>query len=188
MARFSLSCRTTMAPLVGIIMGSKSDWETMEHASRTLDALGVPHECRVVSAHRTPDWLMEYASTAESRGLEVLIAGAGGAAHLPGMAASKTVLPVLGVPVESKALKGLDSLLSIAQMPGGIPVGTLAIGKPGAINAALLAAAILGAKHPKIRAALRAFRKGQTAKVLADRDPRSGTRSPPSKRRTRVGR
>jgi 5-(carboxyamino)imidazole ribonucleotide mutase len=158
-------------PLVGIIMGSSSDWETMEHAVKTLTALGVPHETRVVSAHRTPDLLFEYAATAEQRGLEVLIAGAGGAAHLPGMTASKTVLPVLGVPVESKALKGLDSLLSIAQMPGGIPVGTLAIGKAGAINSALLAAAILGAKHPAIREALRKFREEQTERVLANPDP-----------------
>src|SRR5580704_15846407 len=158
-------------PLVGIIMGSSSDWETMEHAVKTLTDLGVPHETRVVSAHRTPDLLFEYASTAEHRGLEVLIAGAGGAAHLPGMTASKTVLPVLGVPVESKTLKGLDSLLSIAQLPGGVPVGTLAIGKAGAINAALLAAAILGVKHKEIREALRKFRKTQTEKVLATPDP-----------------
>jgi 5-(carboxyamino)imidazole ribonucleotide mutase len=158
-------------PLVGIIMGSSSDWETMEHAVKTLVDLGVPHETRVVSAHRTPDLLFEYASTAEQRGIEVLIAGAGGAAHLPGMTASKTVLPVLGVPVESKALKGLDSLLSIAQMPAGIPVGTLAIGKAGAINSALLAAAMLGAKHPKIREALRKFREEQTERVLANPDP-----------------
>jgi 5-(carboxyamino)imidazole ribonucleotide mutase len=162
---------TKSQPLVGIIMGSSSDWETMEHAVKTLTDLGVPHETRVVSAHRTPDLLFEYASTAEQRGLEVLIAGAGGAAHLPGMTASKTVLPVLGVPVESKALKGLDSLLSIAQMPGGIPVGTLAIGKAGAINSALLAAAILGAKHPAIREALRKFREEQTERVLANPDP-----------------
>src|SRR3989440_4679024 len=154
-------------PLVGIIMGSTSDWETMEHASNILSGLGVPHETRVVSAHRTPDLLFEYASSAEQRGLEIIIAGAGGAAHLPGMAASKTVLPVLAVPVESKVLKGLDSLLSIAQMPGGIPVGTLAIGKAGAINAALLAAAILGNKHAAIREALRKFRARQTKKVLA---------------------
>ena len=154
-------------------MGSSSDWETMEHAAKTLAELGVAHETRVVSAHRTPDLLFEYASSAEQRGIEVIIAGAGGAAHLPGMAASKTVLPVLGVPVESKALKGLDSLLSIAQMPGGIPVGTLAIGKAGAINAALLAAAILGAKHPEIREALRKFRGAQTARVLANPDPKS---------------
>jgi len=158
-------------PLVGIIMGSTSDWETMEHAAKTLEQLGIPHETRVVSAHRTPDLLFEYASAAEQRSIEVIIAGAGGAAHLPGMTASKTVLPVLGVPVESKALKGLDSLLSIAQMPGGIPVGTLAIGKAGAINAALLAAAILGNKHPEIREALRQFRQTQTAKVLATPDP-----------------
>jgi len=158
-------------PLVGIIMGSTSDWETMQHASETLRSLGVPHETRVVSAHRTPDLLFQYASSAEERGLEVIIAGAGGAAHLPGMTASKTVLPVLGVPVESKALKGLDSLLSIAQMPGGIPVGALAIGKAGAINAALLAAAILGAKHPSIREALRNFRSEQTGRVLAQPDP-----------------
>ena len=157
--------------LVGVIMGSTSDWETMEHAAKTLEALGVPFETRVVSAHRTPDLLFEYAAAAESRGIEVIIAGAGGAAHLPGMTASKTVLPVLGVPVESKALKGLDSLLSIAQMPGGIPVGTLAIGKAGAINAALLAAAILGVKHKEIREALRKFRKTQTEKVLATPDP-----------------
>jgi 5-(carboxyamino)imidazole ribonucleotide mutase len=158
--------------LVGIIMGSTSDWETMEHASSTLTALSVPHETRVVSAHRSPDLLFEYASSAESSGIEVLIAGAGGAAHLPGMAASKTVLPVLGVPVESRALKGLDSLLSIAQMPAGIPVGTLAIGKAGAINSALLAAAILGGKYPRIRKALRQFRAAQTQRVLAAPDPR----------------
>ena len=158
-------------PLVGVIMGSTSDWETMEHATKSLRELGVPFETRVVSAHRTPDLLFEYASTAEERGIEVIIAGAGGAAHLPGMAASKTVLPVLGVPVESKALKGLDSLLSIAQMPGGIPVGTLAIGKSGATNAGLLAAAIVGIRHPEIREALRKFRKAQTEKVLANPDP-----------------
>ncbi len=155
--------------LVGVIMGSKSDWETMRHASETLDALGVPHECVVVSAHRTPDWLFEYVEKAEGRGLEVIIAGAGGAAHLPGMAASKTVLPVLGVPVESRVLKGLDSLLSIAQMPGGVPVGTLAIGKSGAINAGLLAAGILGVSRVEIRERLRRFRKKQTAGVLRDR-------------------
>src|SRR5579863_2465998 len=158
-------------PLVGVIMGSSSDWETMEHAVATLAELGVPYEKRVVSAHRTPDLLFKYAASAEKRGIEVIIAGAGGAAHLPGMTASKTVLPVLGVPVESKTLKGLDSLLSIAQMPGGIPVGTLAIGKAGAINAALLAAAILGAKHPEIREALRKFRAEQTERVLANPDP-----------------
>ena len=158
-------------PLVGIIMGSTSDWETMEHAAKTLEELGVAFETRVVSAHRTPDLLFEYASSAEQRGIELIIAGAGGAAHLPGMTAAKTVLPVLGVPVESKALKGLDSLLSIAQMPGGIPVGTLAIGKAGAINAALLAAAMLGNKHAEVREALRKFRAAQTAKVLATPDP-----------------
>ena len=161
-------------PLAGIIMGSSSDWETMEHASKMLADLGVPHETRVVSAHRTPDLLFEYAAGAEARGIEVIIAGAGGAAHLPGMTAAKTVLPVLGVPVESKALKGLDSLLSIAQMPSGIPVGTLAIGKAGATNAALLAAAILGAKHPEIREAVRKFRAAQTAKVLANPNPAAG--------------
>ena len=152
-------------------MGSSSDWETLEHAAKTLAELNVPHETKVVSAHRTPDLLFEYASSAEKRGIEVIIAGAGGAAHLPGMTASKTVLPVLGVPVESKALKGLDSLLSIAQMPGGIPVGTLAIGKAGAINAALLAAAILGAKYPQIREAARKFRAAQTERVLVNPNP-----------------
>ncbi|MCQ3948424.1 MAG: 5-(carboxyamino)imidazole ribonucleotide mutase [Planctomycetaceae bacterium] len=162
--------------LVGIIMGSKSDWETMAHAAETLDKLGVPFETRVVSAHRTPDLLFEYASQAEGRGLEVIIAGAGGAAHLPGMCASKTALPVLGVPVESKHLKGLDSLLSIVQMPGGVPVGTLAIGKAGAINAALLACAILGAKHPKLREAYGKFRAEQTRTVLDHPDPRQEPR------------
>jgi len=159
-------------PLVGIVMGSQSDWETMRHAAETLTELGVPHEVRVVSAHRTPDLLFEYASTAESRGLEVVIAGAGGAAHLPGMTAAKTVLPVLGVPVQSATLSGTDSLLSIVQMPAGIPVGTLAIDRAGAVNAALLAAAMLGAKHPTIREALRAYRAKQTATVLANPDPR----------------
>lgn len=163
--------------LVGIIMGSSSDWETLEHASKVLHELGVPHETRVVSAHRTPDLLFEYASAAEGRGIEVIIAGAGGAAHLPGMTASKTALPVLGIPVESKALKGLDSLLSIAQMPGGIPVGAMAIGKAGAINAGLLAAAILGAKHPEIREAYRKFRTMQTQRVLANPDPRAPARA-----------
>ncbi|MCB9876261.1 MAG: 5-(carboxyamino)imidazole ribonucleotide mutase [Planctomycetes bacterium] len=164
-------------PLVGVIMGSRSDWETMRHCSATLDELGVPHECRVVSAHRTPDWLFEYAATAEERGLEVLIAGAGGAAHLPGMAASKTVLPVLGVPIEATALRGMDALLSIVQMPGGIPVGTLAVGKPGAINAALLATAMLGSRRPELRDALRDRRERNAHKVLEDRDP---TQPPPS--------
>jgi 5-(carboxyamino)imidazole ribonucleotide mutase len=158
-------------PLVGIIMGSTSDWETLKSAAETLTRLGVPHETRVVSAHRTPDLLFEYASSARSRGLEVLIAGAGGAAHLPGMTASKTSLPVLGVPVQSKTLNGLDSLLSIVQMPAGIPVGTLSIGVAGATNAALLAAAILGNSHPAIREALDAFRAEQTRKVLAQPDP-----------------
>ncbi|MBK8182720.1 MAG: 5-(carboxyamino)imidazole ribonucleotide mutase [Candidatus Competibacteraceae bacterium] len=165
-----------MNPLVGLIMGSTSDWSTLEHAANTLAALGVPHEVRVVSAHRTPDLLFEYAATAEARGLEVIIAGAGGAAHLPGMVAAKTVLPVLGVPVQSQALNGLDSLLSIVQMPGGIPVGTLAIGKAGAINAALLAAALLGNKYPAIREAVRDFRHRQTSQVLSQPDPRSAVR------------
>lgn len=165
------SAKMRSKPLVGIIMGSTSDWETMQHAAKTLAELDVPFETRVVSAHRTPDLLFSYASQAETRGIEVIIAGAGGAAHLPGMTASKTVLPVFGVPVESRALKGLDSLLSIAQMPGGIPVGTLAIGKAGAINAALLAAAALGNKYPRIREALRRFRSAQTKKVRAVPDP-----------------
>jgi 5-(carboxyamino)imidazole ribonucleotide mutase len=169
-------------PLVGILMGSTSDWETMEHASKTLSDLGIPHETRVISAHRTPDLLFDYAASAEKRGIEVIIAGAGGAAHLPGMTAAKTVLPVLGVPVESRALKGLDSLLSIAQMPGGIPVGTLAVGKAGAINAGLLAAAILGVKLPQIRHALRKFRKEQTDRVLAVPDP-SAALAPGEKRK-----
>src|SRR6056297_721777 len=162
-----------MNTLVGIIMGSRSDWGTMRHAAETLEALGVPHETRVVSAHRTPDLLFEYCGTARERGLEVIIAGAGGAAHLPGMAAAKTSLPVLGVPIQSKALNGIDSLLSIAQMPAGIPVGTLAIGRAGAINAALLAAAILGAGHPEVLTALERYRAEQTRKVLADPDPAS---------------
>jgi 5-(carboxyamino)imidazole ribonucleotide mutase len=161
-----------MKPLVGIIMGSTSDWETLRHAAETLEKLAVPHEVRVVSAHRTPDLLFEYASSARDRGLQVLIAGAGGAAHLPGMTAAKTSLPVLGVPVQSKTLNGLDSLLSIVQMPAGIPVGTLAIGVAGATNAALLAASILGNTQPAIRAAVEAFRATQTEKVLAQPDPR----------------
>jgi 5-(carboxyamino)imidazole ribonucleotide mutase len=160
-----------MQPLVGIIMGSRSDWETLSHAAGTLESLGVPHEVRVVSAHRTPELLFEYAASAEGRGLEVIIAGAGGAAHLPGMTASRTVLPVLGVPVESKALHGMDSLLSIVQMPGGIPVGTLAIGRAGAVNAALLATAILGGKYPAYREALKEYRARQTRAVLDDPDP-----------------
>ena len=162
----------TNTPLIGIIMGSKSDWETLQHCAATLETLGVPHEVKVVSAHRTPDLLFEYAASAEKRGLEVIVAGAGGAAHLPGMTAAKTTVPVLGVPVESKALSGLDSLLSIAQMPGGIPVGTMAIGQAGAINAALLATAIVGNKHPEFREALKRFREKQTSDVLAHPDPR----------------
>jgi 5-(carboxyamino)imidazole ribonucleotide mutase len=165
--------RVGETPLVGIIMGSRSDWETLCEAGKTLEALAVPHEVRVVSAHRTPDLLFEYAGGAEARGLEVIIAGAGGAAHLPGMAASKTALPVLGVPVESKAFRGVDSLLSIVQMPAGIPVGTLAIGRAGAVNAALLAAAILGLRYRKIGMALRRYREARTAEVLAAPDPRS---------------
>ena len=161
-----------MPPLVGLIMGSRSDWETLTHAAQTLEQLGVPFEVRVVSAHRTPDLLFEYASTAEARGLEVIIAGAGGAAHLPGMTAAKTALPVLGVPVESKALHGVDSLLSIVQMPAGVPVGTLAIGRSGAVNAALLAASILGNKHPRFREAVARFRAEQTRTVLEQPDPR----------------
>ena len=165
-----------MTTLVGIIMGSRSDWETLQAAADTLQRLGVSYETRVVSAHRTPDLLFEYASTARARGLEVIIAGAGGAAHLPGMVSAKTSLPVLGVPVQSKALNGLDSLLSIVQMPAGIPVGTLAIGVAGATNAALLAAAILGNKYPAIVTALEQFRRQQTEAVLAHPDPsNSGT-------------
>src|SRR5215203_1869338 len=152
-------------PLVAVIMGSKSDWETMRHADETLRQFGVPHECQIVSAHRTPAWLTEFATSAESRGPRVIIAGAGGAAHLPGMVAAQTTVPVLGVPVKSKALKGLDSLLSIVQMPAGIPVGTLAIGRAGATNAALLAVAILANTRPELRERLRRFRDEQTAKV-----------------------
>ena len=156
------------SPLVGIIMGSKSDWETMRHAAEVLERFGVAHECRVVSAHRTPDWMRDYAQQAESRGLQIIIAGAGGAAHLPGMVAAHTVLPVLGVPVQSQALQGLDSLLSIVQMPGGVPVGTLAIGKAGATNAALLSISILGNHDPALRERLQQFRAEQTARVLED--------------------
>ncbi len=156
-------------PLVSIIMGSKSDWPTMELASQTLDEFGVPHESKIVSAHRTPDLLFEFAKSAEGRGIEVIIAGAGGAAHLPGMCASQTVLPVLGVPVESKTLKGLDSLLSIAQMPAGVPVGTLAIGQAGAKNAALLAVSILANSRPELRKKLHSFRSKQTRTVLRSR-------------------
>lgn len=158
---------------VGIIMGSQSDWETMQHASATLDALGIPHEVKIVSAHRTPDLLHEYAETAIDRGLQVIIAGAGGAAHLPGMTAAKTRLPVLGVPVESKALNGMDSLLSIVQMPAGVPVGGMAIGKAGAINAALLAASILATSDNEVARALDAYRTNQTDAVLESDDPRS---------------
>jgi 5-(carboxyamino)imidazole ribonucleotide mutase len=161
-----------MKPLVGVIMGSASDWETMQHCVALLEQLGVPHEVRVVSAHRTPDLLFEYAGSASGRGLEVLVAGAGGAAHLPGMTASKTLLPVIGVPVQSKSLNGLDSLLSIVQMPAGIPVATVAIGTAGAKNAALLAASILAGRHPAIGEALARFRAGQTEDVLARPDPR----------------
>lgn len=160
-------------PLVGIIMGSQSDWDTMQHAAAMLEQLGVPHETRIVSAHRTPDLLFEYASSAEGRGIRVIIAGAGGAAHLPGMTAAKTTLPVLGVPVESKALSGMDSLLSIVQMPGGVPVGTFAIGKPGAINAALFAAEILAATHPQIAEAVKRHRSDQTASVLNNSNPKT---------------
>ena len=161
-----------MTAQIGIIMGSKSDWDTMHHTCETLDALGIDYEVRVVSAHRTPDLLYEYAEQAAGRGLKVIVAGAGGAAHLPGMTAAKTRLPVLGVPVQSKALNGMDSLLSIAQMPGGIPVGCMAIGKAGAVNAALLAAAILATGDPAIADALDAFRRQQTEKVLDGADPR----------------
>jgi len=158
-------------PLVGVVMGSKSDWETMQRTSETLAKLSIPHECRIVSAHRTPDWMAEYARTASGRGLELIIAAAGGAAHLPGMIAAHTPLPVLGVPIRSSILNGVDSLLSIVQMPAGIPVGTLAIGNAGATNAALLAAGILGNKYPEIRARLEAWRKQQTSAVLEDRLP-----------------
>ncbi len=156
------------APLVAVIMGSKSDWETMRHADEILTQFGVPHECLIVSAHRTPDRMAEFAAGAEPRGIEVIIAGAGGAAHLPGMVAAQTLIPVLGVPVESHALKGVDSLLSIVQMPGGIPVGTLAIGKAGAINAALLAIAIVSSSRPELREKLRKFREEQKARVLSE--------------------
>ncbi|MFP3947482.1 MAG: 5-(carboxyamino)imidazole ribonucleotide mutase [Longimicrobiales bacterium] len=158
--------------LVGVIMGSRSDWDTMRHAVEALEELDIPHEVRVVSAHRTPDLLYDYAASAEDRGLEVIIAGAGGAAHLPGMTAAKTVVPVLGVPVKSRALKGMDSLLSIVQMPGGVPVGTLAIGRSGALNAALLAAAIVGNSRPEVRTRLAEYREARTRAVLDDPDPR----------------
>lgn len=161
---------TANRPLVGVIMGSQSDWETMQHAAQQLTDLRIPHEVQVISAHRTPDLLFEWASSAASRGLEVIIAAAGGAAHLAGVTAAKTSLPVLGVPMESKSLHGMDSLLSMVQMPGGVPVGTLAIGKPGAINAALLAAAILGNKYPQHRQAYEEFRRKQTERGLANRN------------------
>ncbi|HEX7010203.1 MAG TPA: 5-(carboxyamino)imidazole ribonucleotide mutase [Phycisphaeraceae bacterium] len=159
------------APLVGVIMGSKSDWPTMGHAAEVLRQFNVPHECKIVSAHRTPQWMSEYARTAAQRGLEVIIAGAGGAAHLPGMIASQTTLPVLGVPIQSRALNGLDSLLSIVQMPGGVPVGTLAIGEAGAKNAALLAVSILANSRPSLRQALEEFRKQQAQRVLEETLP-----------------
>jgi len=162
-----------MSSLVGIIMGSRSDWDTMQHASSTLESLGIAHEVKVVSAHRTPDLMHEYAESAIDRGLQVIIAGAGGAAHLPGMTAAKTRLPVLGVPIASKALKGMDSLLSIVQMPAGVPVGSMAIGDAGAINAALLAASILATHDDELAIALDAYRKNQTDTVLANSDPRS---------------
>jgi 5-(carboxyamino)imidazole ribonucleotide mutase len=167
-----MSYNETMKPLVGIIMGSASDWETMRPAAEVLERLGIAHEVRVVSAHRTPDLLFEYASSAQQRGLEVIIAGAGGAAHLPGMTAAKTTLPVLGVPVQSKSLSGLDSLLSIVQMPAGVAVATFAIGSAGATNAALFAAAILAGRHPDIDRALKDQRRGQTQEVLKAPDPR----------------
>ena len=164
-----------MTAKVGIIMGSQSDWETMEHCAATLEALGVTHDVQVVSAHRTPDLLMEYAAGAASRGLKVIIAGAGGAAHLPGMTAAKTALPVIGVPVRSKALQGMDSLLSIVQMPAGVPVAGMAIGKPGAINAALLAASIVALEDPAVAAALDRYRQAQTDTVLSNPDPRDSS-------------
>jgi 5-(carboxyamino)imidazole ribonucleotide mutase len=164
---------TSQAPLVGVVMGSRSDWDTMQHAVARLEAMGVPHEVRVVSAHRTPDVLFDYAATAQARGLRAIIAGAGGAAHLPGMLASKTAVPVLGVPVQSKALNGMDSLLSIVQMPAGIPVGTFAIGNAGAANAGLFAAAMLAREYPAIGAALDAFRVRQTQDVVDNDDPRT---------------
>jgi 5-(carboxyamino)imidazole ribonucleotide mutase len=165
----AMSPQSNANPLVAVIMGSQSDWETMQHAQQILERFDVPHECLVVSAHRTPLWLAEFAAQAEDRGIEAIIAGAGGAAHLPGMAAAQTLVPVFGVPVESKALKGMDSLLSIVQMPAGIPVGTLAIGKAGATNAALLAVAVLANSRPELREKLRAYRNEQTETVLQNR-------------------
>ena len=161
-----------MSALVGVVMGSRSDWETMSNAADTLEKLGIAHEAKVISAHRTPDQAIEYARTAESRGLEVIIAGAGGAAHLAGVMAAQTWLPVLGVPMQTSALNGIDSLLSIVQMPAGVPVGTLAIGRPGAVNAALLAAAILALKYPEVRQELKKYREAQTRSVLEQTDPR----------------
>jgi 5-(carboxyamino)imidazole ribonucleotide mutase len=163
-----------MNPLIAVIMGSKSDWETMQHATKTLDELNIPYEVKIVSAHRTPDLLFEFAESAHTLGIEVIIAGAGGAAHLPGMTAAKTHIPVLGVPIQSKSLNGMDSLLSIVQMPAGIPVGTLAIGRAGAVNAALLAAAIVANKHDEFCEVLLAYRARQTQSVLDDPDPRVG--------------
>ncbi len=163
---------TLQSPVIGLVMGSRSDWETMQHAAQTLDTLNIPYETRVVSAHRTPDLLFEYASSAEARGLRVIIAGAGGAAHLPGMLAAKTLLPVLGVPIESKALHGIDSLLSMVQMPAGVPVATFAIGRAGAVNAALFAAELLGIQLAEIRKALLAYREQQTQSVLENPNPR----------------
>lgn len=187
MAQKKPGTRAPQAPLVGIIMGSRSDWETMQHAADTLAALRIPHETRVVSAHRTPRRLYEYASEARARGLQVIIAGAGGAAHLPGMTAAMTPLPVFGVPVESHAMKGLDSLLSIVQMPAGVPVGTLAIGRAGAINAALLAAGVLGLHNDKIAAALDAWRDRQTAAVhespIQTATPSRASRAPATRKR-----
>ncbi len=171
--RVSMNSKKRAKPLVGVIMGSRSDWETMSHAATMLERLGVPYETRVVSAHRTPDLLFRYASSAERRGLKVIIAGAGGAAHLPGMTASKTTIPVLGVPVVSKSLKGVDSFLSIAQMPAGIPVPTFAIGQAGASNAALFACALLGLSSSRYREVIRAFRRRQTGDVLRHPDPRT---------------
>jgi 5-(carboxyamino)imidazole ribonucleotide mutase len=164
----------TSGPWIGVIMGSRSDLRVMTHAVELLTALAIPHEVRIVSAHRTPDWMFEYAASAESRGIEVIIAAAGGAAHLPGMVAAKTIVPVLGVPIPATMLNGVDALLSIVQMPKGVPVGTLAIGEPGAANAALLAAAIVGARHPEVRERVRAWRASRTAEVLADTDLASG--------------
>ncbi len=165
---------TESKPLVGVVMGSRSDWETMSHAAEALEALEIPHEVKVISGHRTPDLCIEYASTAEERGLEVIITGAGGAAHLAGMMAAKTVIPVLGVPMKGWALDGLDSLLSIVQMPAGVPVGTLAIGKAGAINAAVFAGEMMGSKYPEIREAVRRYRQARTDKILSEPDPRVG--------------